>query len=44
VEAALMATTVRTGRRTMLKLRKTIYALASLAALAMAIGAAWKPN
>jgi hypothetical protein len=25
-------------------LRKTIYALASLAALAMAIGAGWKPN
>jgi hypothetical protein len=39
-----MATTMRIGRRTMLKLRKTIYALASMAALAMAIGAAWKPR
>jgi hypothetical protein len=28
----------------MLKLRRTLYALASLAALAMAIGAAWKPG
>jgi hypothetical protein len=45
VEAAqLMATTVRIGRRSMMKLRKTIYALASMAALAMAIGAAWKPK
>jgi hypothetical protein len=39
-----MATTVRIGRSTAMKLRRTIYALASLAALAMAIGAAWKPN
>jgi fatty acid desaturase len=39
-----MANTERIGRRTAMKLRRTIYALASLAALAMAIGAAWKPN
>jgi hypothetical protein len=38
-----MATTERMGRRTMLKLRRAFYALASMAALAMAIGAAWKP-
>jgi hypothetical protein len=31
------------GRRGM-RMRKIIYALASLAALAMAVGAGWKPN
>jgi hypothetical protein len=32
------------GRRGTMRLRKMIYALASLAALAMAVGASWKPN
>jgi hypothetical protein len=31
------------GRRATMRVRKMIYALASLAALAMAIGAGWKP-
>ncbi len=33
-----------TERRSKMRIRSTIYALASLAALAMAIGAGWKPR
>jgi hypothetical protein len=32
------------GRRDTMRLRKMVYAMASLAALAMAIGAGWKPG
>jgi hypothetical protein len=43
VEASVVMK-MHAGRSAMMRLRRTVYALASLAALAMAIGAGWKPK
>jgi hypothetical protein len=41
---ASVVTNMHGGRSVVMRLRRTIYVLASLAALALAIGAGWKPR